>query len=136
MHPKPVGRVTAHGGLQRRVHILHDRLAGPRAAVRACFDLCADFQPPLRQADAMADDGKQIAIIPQRQHGGGEIRMTRVAQKRALPAARMLIHQQTDDHPTAVQQLPQPRSLRPPLKEAAAILPAQTLQQAVRPLGL
>ena len=72
--PEPVGRVAAHGDFKRAVHVAHDVGDGARLAVFARGNFVADFDLPVRQADAVANGGVQRAVVAQgknRRRGGG-----------------------------------------------------------------
>jgi hypothetical protein len=44
-------------------------------------DLFTDFQSPFRQFNPMADNGKNLAIVTQSEHGGCKARVAVVAEE-------------------------------------------------------
>jgi hypothetical protein len=70
VHPEPVGRVAADGGLERPVNVAHDGGGGTRLAILASWDFIARLNTPAGQADPVTDAGDQSAVVAQRENGG------------------------------------------------------------------
>ena len=91
----------------------------------------AEFDPPFRRCDAVAEAGEKFALITQGQHGGRERGGTVMTEERPAQALRALIGEQSENDSRPVHGRAQQGAVGATLKKQAAGTFAQLLHQTV-----